>query len=303
MKFELNILGCGSALPTVQHYSASQVLNVRDKLFMIDVGEGAQLQFRRMGFKFNRLQHIFISHLHGDHCFGLFGLLSTFSMLGRTGELVIHAYGELENVLRPMLDYFCREMLYQVRINPISPWKNELIYEDRSVKVSTIPLKHSAPTCGFLFEEKKQDAHIIREMIDFYQIPVKEIGKIKAGGDYVTPDGETIPHERLTTPADESRKYAYCSDTAYCEKILPIIEGVDLLFHEATFTQEDLARAKETSHSSAAQAAEIAKKASVKKLLIGHYSARYNNITPLLKEAQSVFPETIAAYEGLRLNV
>ena len=302
-KFEINILGCGSALPTTRHYPSSQILNVRDKLFMIDAGEGAQQQFRRMGLKFSRLQHIFISHLHGDHCFGLPGLLSTLSMLGRTGELVIHAYGELEGILRPILDYFCRDMLYQVRINPVSPWKNEIIYEDRSVTVSTIPLKHSAPTCGFLFEEKRTDAHIIRDMIDFYQIPIKEIAGIKAGNDYVTPEGMIIPNDRLTIPSDEPRKYAYCSDTAYSEKIIPIIEGVDLLFHESTFMQADLARAKETAHSSAMQAAEIARKASVKKLLIGHYSARYTVISELLKEAQSIFPDTIAAYEGMRLSV
>jgi ribonuclease Z len=302
-KFEVNILGCGSALPTSRHYPSSQVLNVKDKLFMIDAGEGAQQQFRRMGLKFNLLQHIFISHLHGDHCFGLPGLLSSLSMLGRTGELVIHAYGELEPIIRPILDYFCRDMDYQVRINPISPRKNELIYEDRSVQVFTIPLKHGIPTCGFLFEEKKRDAHIIRDLIDFYQVPVKEIAKIKAGSDFVTPDGEIVPNNRLTTPAAEPKKYAYCSDTGYSEKIIPIIEGVDLLFHEATFMQEDLAKAKETFHSSAGQAAEIARKASVKKLLIGHYSARYEDIAPLLKEAQDVFPDTVAAYEGMCISV
>ncbi len=300
---ELNILGCGSALPTTRHYPTSQVLNVRDKLFLIDAGEGAQQQFRRMGLKFSRLQHIFISHLHGDHCFGLFGLISTLSMLGRTGELVIHAYGDLEMVLRPMLNYFCKDISYQVRVNPISPFKNELIYEDRSMTVFTIPLKHSAPTCGFLFEEKKKSAHIIREMIDFYQVPVKDIVKIKEGADFVTSEGDIIPNNRLTLPSEEPKRYAYCSDTAYTEKIIPIIEGVDLLFHESTFMQEDLARAKETSHSSAIQAAEIAKKASVKKLLIGHYSARYNDITPLLKEAQSVFSNTEAANEGMKITI
>ncbi|MCD7971889.1 MAG: ribonuclease Z [Candidatus Azobacteroides sp.] len=302
-KIELNILGCGSALPTTRHYPTSQVLNVRGNLFMIDAGEGAQQQYRRLGLKFSRLKQIFISHLHGDHCFGLFGLLSTLSLLGRTGDLVIHAYGEMEELLRPVMNKFCRDMHFKVIINPLSPWKNEMIYEDRTVKVSTIPLKHGIPTCGFLFEEKQKPAHIIREMIDFYNIPVKEISQIKEGADFITEEGEVVPNSRLTTPAKDRIKYAYCSDTAYSEKIVPIIEGVDLLFHEATFMQADLARAKQTFHSSAMQAAEIAKQACVKKLMIGHYSARYYDIKPLLEEARNIFPETIAAYEGLKINI
>ena len=302
-KIELNILGCGSALPTTRHYPASQILNVRDNLYMIDAGEGTQQQFRKMGLKFSRLKQIFISHLHGDHCFGLFGLLSTLSLLGRTGELVIHAYGELESILRPIIHRFCRDISYQVIINPISPWKNEMIYEDRTMKVTTIPLKHSIPTCGFLFEEKEKSAHIIRDMIDFYQIPVKDIPKIKSGADFVTSEGDIVLSGRLTIPPEKPVKYAYCSDTAYTEKIIPMIEGVDLLFHETTFMQHDFVRAKETFHSSAMQAAEIAKKASVKQLLIGHYSARYNDTLPLLEEAKSIFPETIAAYEGLKILI
>lgn len=302
-KIELNILGCGSALPTTRHYPTSQVLNVRGNLFMIDAGEGTQLQFRKQGLKFNRLKQIFISHLHGDHCFGLFGLLSTLSLLGRTGDLVIHAHGDMEGILRPIINRFCRNISFNVIVNPIIPTKHELIYEDRTLKVYTIPLKHGIPTCGFLFEEKQKSPHLIREMIDFYQIPVKELAAVKNGADFITPEGEIVPNNRLTIPAEKAVKYAYCSDTAYSEKIIPVIEGVDLLFHETTFTQDHLARAKETFHSSAMQAAEIAKKAAAKHLLIGHYSARYSNIAPLLEEAQQIFPETTAAYEGMRLVI
>lgn len=302
-RFELNILGCGSALPTTRHHLSSQVLNLREKLYMVDCGEGAQLQFRRQKLKFNRLNHIFISHLHGDHCFGLPGLICTMGMLSRTANLHIHAQPDAEKVFAPMLHYFCKDLPFRVVWESYDPKQNQLIFEDRSLKVSTIPLKHRVPTAGFLFEEKAKSAHIIREMIDFYRVPVKEIGRIKEGADFTTEEGEVIPNDRLTTPASPPKRYAYCSDTAYSEKIIPIVEGVDLLYHEATFIEEDLARAKETGHSSARQAAEIARAAQVNKLVLGHFSARYPNEQLLLKEAQAVFSETVLASEGLVVTV
>ncbi len=298
-RFELNILGCGSALPTTRHFPSSQVLNLRDKLYMVDCGEGTQIQLRSMHLKFNRLNHIFISHMHGDHCFGLPGLLSTLGLLGRTGELVIHAHSDAQKIFGPMLDYFCRELPYNVRFNSVDPYKSELVHEDRTVKVYSIPLKHRIPTCGYLFQELPMSAHIIREMIDFYKIPIKEIAKIKEGADFITDDGTVVANQRLTRPANPPKKYAYCSDTAYYEKIIPIIHGVDLLFHEATFCEEDLARAKETFHSSARQAAMIAKAAEVKQLVLGHFSARYPDNSILLNEAKTIFPNSVLAYEGL----
>jgi ribonuclease Z len=302
-KFEVNILGCGSALPTTRHFSSSQVVNIREKLFMIDCGEGAQMQLRRSKLKFTRLNHIFISHLHGDHVFGLMGLISTFGLLGRTAKLHIYAHEELERLLQPHLDFFCKGMSYDVVFHSIDPNKAETIYEDRSVTVSSIPLRHRIPTCGFLFKEKKTPDHIIRDMIDFYQIPVSELNHIKNGGDYTTPEGKTIPHNRLTTPAAAPRSYAYCSDTICQRNIIPLIEGANLLFHEATFAHADLARAKETFHTTATQAAEIACEAKVKQLLIGHFSARYEDESILLKEARSIFPDTILAKENLRINL
>lgn len=301
--FEVNILGCGSALPTTRHLATSQVVNLRDKLYMIDCGEATQVQMRRMRIKFSRLNHIFISHMHGDHCFGLPGLISTLGMLGRNGELVIHGPKETETYLRPILNTFCRELPYPIRFNHIAPDQHELIWEDRSVSVYSIPLKHRLPTSGFLFAEKAKEAHIIKEMTDFYQIPVRLLPSIKRGEDYITPEGERIPNGRLTRPASTPKKYAYCSDTAYYEKIIPIIEGVDLLYHEATFASEDAARAKETFHSTARQAAEIARKANVKRLVIGHYSARYEEPHTLKKEADEIFPGTILADEGMTLTV
>ena len=212
-KFEVNILGCGSALPTTRHFSSSQVVNIREKLFMIDCGEGAQLQFRRSKLKFSRLNHIFISHLHGDHCFGLLGLISTLGLLGRTATLHIYAHPDLEKLLAPHLDFFCNGMTYEVEFHSIDPSKAEVIYEDRSVTISTIPLKHRIPSCGFLFQEKKTPNHIIREMVDFYKVPVFELNRIKNGEDYVTPDGTVVPNHRLTTPSDASRNYVYGGGT------------------------------------------------------------------------------------------
>ena len=301
--FNLNILGCGSALPTTRHLATSQVVDLRDKLYMIDCGEGTQVQMRNMRIKFSRLNHIFISHLHGDHCFGLPGLLSTLGMLGRTGDLVIHAPKEIENYMRPVLDTFCKGMPYEVRFNHIDTHSHSLIMEDRSLSVYSIPLKHRIPTCGFLSAEKPKEAHIIREMTDFYQVPVRWMKDIKQGKDYITPEGEIIPNARLTRPSVAPKRYAYCSDTAYSPSIIPIIEGVDLLYHEATFMESDKARAKETFHSTARQAAEIALKAGVKRLVIGHYSARYEDLAALHKEAQEIYPDTILGNEGMVLSI
>lgn len=302
-KFDIHILGCGSALPTTRHQATSQVINIREKLFMIDCGEGTQVQLRRSRLRFNRLNHIFISHLHGDHCFGLIGLISTFGMLERTADLHIHCHPELEKLLMPQLDFFCKGMSYQVIFHPFNPGEQTIIYDDRSVSVETIPLRHRIPTCGFLFKEKPTPNHILREMIDFYKIPTYMINRIKNGEDYTTEEGVVIPNSRLTTPSSPPRSYAYCSDTMYLPRIVPQIQGVDLLFHEATFANTELARAKQTMHSTAQQAAQIAQAAQVKKLMIGHFSARYEDENALLKEASSIFPQTILAQENLRISL
>lgn len=299
-KFEIDILGCGSATPTTRHNPSSQVINVRDKLFMIDCGEGTQLQLRRSKLRFGRLNRIFISHLHGDHCFGLIGLISTLALLGRTGDLFIHSTPGLEETLRPQVNFFCRDFPFEVKIETFNPKKSEIIYEDRSLSVKTIPLKHRVPCAGFLFQEKQKEANLVTDLLDFYNIPIKERAKIKLGADFITEDSTVIPNSRLTIPAPVARSYAYCSDTIYDEAIIPIIEGVDLLYHESTFADTEEPKAKERGHSTARQAATIAKKANVKKLMLGHYSARYENDLILLKEAKEVFENTILANEGLR---
>lgn len=267
---------------------------------MIDCGEGTQLQFRRSHLRFGRLNRIFISHLHGDHCFGLIGLISTLGLLGRTGDLYIHSTPGLEEILRPEIDFFCKDSPFSVKIESFNHKISEVIYEDRSVIVKTIPLHHRIPCAGFLFQEKQKEAHLIPDMIKFYNIPVKELSKIKQGADFITEEGKVIPHSLLTKPSDPPRSYAYCSDTAYYEKVIPIIEGVDLLYHEATFAEEDAMRAPSTGHSTAKQAAQIAKLSNVKKLMLGHFSARYTDNRILLNEAREIFPNTILANEGLR---
>lgn len=261
------------------------------------------MQFRKCRLKFSRLNHIFISHLHGDHCFGLWGLISTLNLLGRTAELHIHSPKGLEALLAPMLDFFCKQMTYKVLFHEFDTKEPAMIYEDRSLTVTTIPLRHRMPCCGFLFAEKRRPNHIIREMIDFYEVPVFELNRIKNGADYVTPEGKKISNTVLTRPADPPRSYAYCSDTIYKPDIVEQIKGADLLFHEATFANTELARAKETFHTTAMQAGEIARAAGVKKLVIGHFSARYDDESVLLQEASGVFAETVLARETMCVEV
>ncbi len=297
-RFDVHILGCGAALPTTRHFSAAQVVDIRDKLFMVDCGEGTQMQLRKTHLKFSRLNHIFISHLHGDHCFGLYGLVSTFGLLGRTADLHIYSPPGLEELSKPVLEAFCKYLPYQVIFHSFETEEAAVIYEDRSMSVTTIPLNHRVPCCGFLFEEKPRLNHIIREMIDFYKVPVYQLPAVKRGADFVTPQGEVISNSRLTRPAEPPRRYAYCSDTAFRPQIVDQIRGVDLLYHEATFAEDNRARARETYHSTAKQAAEIACAAEVKKLVIGHFSARYEDETVLLNEAKKLFLHTERANEG-----
>jgi ribonuclease Z len=297
--FDVHILGCGSALPTLHHYPSCQVVNAHEKYFMIDCGEGAQLQYRKQKLGFGKLNQIFVTHAHGDHCFGLIGLISTLGLLGRTGDLIVHCVPGLKPLLQAQLDFFCQGMSYKVIINTFNPDRSEVIFENKTIKVNTIPLEHRVPCAGFFIQEKQGLPHLIKEMLEFYNIPIRNRAEIIQGADFVTEDGTVIPHRRLTRPASPARSYAYCSDTAYSEKVIPIIEGADLLYHEATFTEADQKRAAMTGHSTARQAALIAKQANVKKLMLGHFSSRYNNHHILLDEARKIFKNTILANEGL----
>ena len=295
--FEIHILGCGSALPTTRHNASAQVVRIGNKQFMIDCGEGTQIQLRKYHIHFSFINHIFISHLHGDHCFGLIGLISTFGLLGRTAPLHIYADPNLEQLMKPQIEFFCKGMKYPLFFHGIDATKHQVIYEDNTITVESLPLRHRMPCCGFLFREKPKKRHLIGDAVNFYNIPAYMRQAIKDGADYTTPEGETIPNSRLTKDADRSRSYAYCSDTAPCDN-REALEGVDLLYHEATFADSEKERAAQTFHSTARQAAQAASDAGAKRLLIGHYSSRYDTPETLLKEAQEIHPATIAANEG-----
>lgn len=301
--FKVHILGCGSALPTLKHFPSMQVVECRGKLFMVDCGEGAQLQMRRSGLSFNKMGHVFISHLHGDHCFGLIGMISTFGLLGRTATLHIYAPKELEDMLNRQMQMFCRDLGYEVVFHAVDTSRHAIIFEDRSMQVETIPLDHRMPTCGYIFREKPLLPHIRREMIDFYGIPTSQINNIKAGQDWTTADGEVIRNELLTTPADPPRAYAYCSDTAYIPTLHELLKGVTTLYHEATYADDNLPMAQKYHHSTARQAAQVAREARVGKLLLGHFSSRYDDENVLLREAQEVFPNTLLTREMLVFDV
>ena len=299
----LHILGCGSAKPTLRHLPSAQILELRGKYYMIDCGEGVQTTMQKSGLSMLKVGHIFISHNHGDHVFGLPGLISTMALLGRTAQLHIHGPQELEEFLNIVLKVYCEGIDYEVLFHPVRTREHYLIYEDRSTEVWSLPLEHRVPCAGFLFREKQPLPHIRREMIEAFNIPVSQINNIKAGASWTTEDGTFIPHERLTTPAAPARSYAYCSDTRYTPKVAEMVKGVNLLYHEATFPHEMLLQAKKTMHTTAHEAALVAREANVGKLIIGHYSARIKDEQSMQEEAKSVFTNVILAQEGLKIDI
>ena len=301
--FKVHILGCGSALPTLQHNASSQIVELREKLFMIDCGEGTQIQLRRSRIHFSKIIAVFISHLHGDHCFGLPGMISTFGMTGRTAPLHIYAPAAFEPILEQTLSFFCQGLEFKVVFHAVDTTQNKVVYEDRSLTVETIPLQHRIDCCGYLFREKPILPHIRRDMIDFYNIPISQINNIKAGADWVTAEGEVIANSRLTTPAEPARSYAYCSDTRYIKTLHELVKGVSTLYHESTYSAEDAERARLYWHSTSQDAAKVARDASVGKLLLGHFSARYNNESQLLDEAKAIFPNSYLTREGATFDI
>ena len=302
-QFNVTILGCGSATPSPKHYTSSQVLNIRGKLFMIDCGEGTQIQLRRSKVAFARINHIFISHLHGDHCFGLLGMISSFALLGRTSPLFVHAPEQMWTVLKPELDFYCTDLGFDVEFQGFQADKSQVIYDDRSLTVTTIPLKHRVPCAGFLFQEKPTPDHLDRAAADFHGVPAWDYNRIKAGGDFVKPDGNVIEHRFLTTPAPETRSYAYCCDTAYNPEMIPILKGVSAMYHDCTYHSEHADRAAKHQHSTSLEAAQTALAAGAGKLILGHFSARYPDESILLKEAKTVFPATLLAKENLVIDI
>ena len=296
--FRLYILGCGSALPTLRHYATSQVIELRGKQFMIDCGEGTQLQLRRSKINFNKIQAVFISHIHGDHCFGLIGMISTFGLQGRTAPLHVYSPKELEQMLTDQVSLFCPHLSFEVMFHAVDPNVQKVVFEDNSLTVETIPLEHRMPCCGYLFREKNTLPHIRRDMIDYLEIPVSQINNIKMGADWTKEDGTVVPNSELVTPADQPRSYAYCSDTRYIPTLYERLKNVDLLYHESTYGEDNLNRAETYWHSTARQAALVARDAGAKRLLLGHYSSRYQDENVLLEEARAVFKNTYLTDEN-----
>nr|WP_320000690.1 ribonuclease Z [uncultured Draconibacterium sp.] len=298
MSFELTILGSNSALPTSNRYPTAQVLNVPGRCFLIDCGEGTQMQLRRNKISFSKIRHIFISHLHGDHFYGLIGLLSTMNLLGVKSDVHIYAPSELKTLIQPQLDFIRGEMSINPIFHPLNLKKTQTVFESKNIEILSFPVKHSIPTVGFLFREKPKQANIKKEMIKAYNIPLAKIKDIKAGADFETEAGRLIPNAKLTTPPPKPKSYAFCTDTAFHPPIAEIINGVDLLYHEATFLEELKDLAEKTRHSTARQAAEMAKLSKASKLLIGHFSSRFKNLEDFKTEAKEVFKNTELAIEG-----
>jgi ribonuclease Z len=296
--FELTILGCSSATPTSTRNPTSQLLNIADRFFLIDCGEATQIQLRKYKIKFQRINHIFISHLHGDHYLGLLGLLSSMHLLGRTIELHLYCPEELKEIIDVQLRISQTYLKYSIIYHFHKYVDNNLIFEDDKLIVKTIVLTHRIPCCGFIFIEKQLPGNISKETLELYHIPLEQIHAIKNGADFITESGDLILNEQLIIAKPSPRSYAYCSDTAYDERIIELVKDVTLLYHEATFMHDLLPRAIDTFHSTALQAATIAQKAQVTQLMIGHYSARYKDLQPLLQEAKTIFENTLLAKEG-----
>jgi len=297
MIFSVTILGNASAMPTKKHFPTAQILNVHERLYLIDCGEGAQIQLRQAGLSFLKIDAAFISHLHGDHLFGLFCLLSTMSMLGRRGEFPIYAPESLLQVLNDHLKYFDTEMQYTPVVHPIDTTRPALIYENKAMTVHSIPLHHRTPTAGFLFRERRPQLNIHKDVIAKYGLSFQEIIQLKQGEDVHRNNEPTISVAETTYLPYQPRSYAFCSDTAFSEEVIAAVRGVDLLYHEATFQNDRRDLAVDTMHSTAADAATVAKSAAVKQLLIGHFSSRYTDENGFLEEARAIFPNTEIAEE------
>lgn len=295
---KLTILGCYAATPRTFTNPTSQLIEIRNRLFLIDCGEGTQVQLRKNKIKFSKINHIFISHLHGDHFYGLIGLISTFSLLNRNNDLAIYGPKGIKEIILLQLRLSNSWPNFGLHFHELTSNQSELIFEDDKVMVKTIPLKHRVYTNGFLFEEKIAERKLNVDAVNEYQIEKCYFQNIKNGKDILLDDGTLISNEKLTFDPEKPKSYAFCSDTSYNEDIIPIIENVDVLYHESTFLESEASLATKTMHSTAIEAATIAKKAQVGKLVLGHYSTRYDAISLFKEEAETIFPNVLLADDG-----
>ena len=296
---KLTILGCYAATPRTLTNPTSQVLEIKNRLFLIDCGEGTQVQLRKNKIKFSKINHIFISHLHGDHLFGLIGTISTFSLLGRTTDLHIYGPKGIKELILLQLKLTESWTTYNLFFHELESKESEVIFEDNRVIVKTIPLKHRVYTNGYLFQEKPGERKLNVEAAQHYNIHTAYYQKIKNGGNVTLDDGTVIENEKLSFDPISAMSYAFCSDTVYNEEVIPIIENADVLYHESTFLESEAPLAQKTLHSTAKEAARIALKANVKHLVLGHYSTRYDGIERFKEEAEEIFANVILGDDGL----
>lgn len=301
MSFEITVLGSSSALPTYKRFPSAHVVNIHERFFLIDCGEGTQIQLRRFKIKYSKIDHIFISHLHGDHYFGIFGLISSYKLLGRIRDLHIYSPGDLDKKVFTIIKK--KELNFNIFFHKLNNKTKETIYESKRIKVSCFPLKHRITTYGYLFEEKEHERNIIKDVIQEYNLSIKDILSIKQGKDFIQKDGNIIPNNKLSIAPFKARSYAFCSDTLFDDSIIEHIKEADILYHEATFASDMRHTAQSTGHSTSEDAAIIAKKANVKKLLIGHFSSRYKDFDKLIEEALKIFPHTIGVQDGNNFTI
>ena len=303
MSFEVTILGSGAAIPTQRRNPTSQYIVCNDRHILIDCGEGTQMQIRKYGVKFQRINHILISHLHGDHFFGLVGLISTMHLMGRDKGLSIYGPEELEQIFRLQLEVGAAKLDFEINFVKLNGKDSGVIFEDKLIEISYFPLKHRIPTNGFVIREKVKERRLNPLKIEGSGLQFEHMHRLKKGEDILLENGKTLKNAKYTLDPHPSFSYAYCSDTAYAEKIVSYIQGVSLLYHEATFIEKDIERARATFHSTARQAAEIAKKAGVSKLIVGHLSARYDSTSDHLHEAMQVFENSEVVEDGRTYQV
>ena len=294
----VTILGASSAKPTVNGHPSAQVVNCNEQYYLVDAGEGVQQQMFRCGINPLRLRAVFISHLHGDHCFGIFPLISTLGLYGKKTPLTIYAPRPFGEILECHLRYFDKEIPYEVQWVEVDTTKHQIIFENRTLEVWSIPLRHRVPTSGYLFREKPQQRNVDKFAIERYGLSIKQILAAKEGEDIELEDGSVLSNETITFVAHPPQSYAYCSDTNRSGAVAKYVAGVDMLYHEATYAAEQKREAKERGHATSEDAAKTAVTAGVRKLLIGHFSSRYKNVEPLLEQARAIFENTYIAREG-----
>ncbi len=302
MEFKVRILGSSSALPTSERFPTSQVVLYNNTPYLLDCAEGTQMQMRKYHVPFGRLKNIFISHLHGDHIFGIFGLLSSLNLLGRKQDLNIYAPAKLKEIYESVLNLNNNKLNYKIHFHPLTGEEKTKIYENKNLQVFSFPLKHSRQVFGFSFEEKQKQPNVMKDAIEEFNLSLKQILSLKNGEDLLI-NGRSVKNSKLTIKPSKPRAYAFCTDTIPLDYLKDIINGVDLLYHEATFGSDMEDLAEQTMHTTAKQAAQLAKKVNAGKLVIGHFSSRYKTVNSLIKEANEFFPDTIEAKDGLLLDV